>query len=201
MVRLPPSSWSMIRLTVRRLLEGLMALTLVVIVVFALGRAIGNPADILLPNTATPEQRASLSAELGLDRSLIDQFGNYVLQLSTGQFGKSAYSGVPVATLIFQRLPNSLELTSAATLVGIVLAVPLGVLAATRRNTPWDALARTFALAGQAAPPFWLGLVLVLVFSVQLRLLPAAGAGTMQQLALPAMTLGWFIGAGILRLL
>lgn len=191
----------MTRYLLRRVIEGAITLALVIVAVFILGRAVGNPADILLPTTATPQERAHLTAELGLDRPLVVQFGDYMVHLLRGDFGTSLYNGIPVNTLIGQRLLNSIELTTAATLLGVLIAMPFGVLAATHKDSVWDGVARVFALAGQAAPPFWLGLVMVFLFAVRLGVLPTAGAGTIQQLVLPAATLGWFVAAGILRLL
>jgi peptide/nickel transport system permease protein len=190
-----------VRLLLQRILEGLVALVLVVVIVFLMGRVIGNPVDALLPSTASAQERHDLYLRLGLDRPVPEQLVDYFGMLMKGDLGQSPYSGLDVSTVLKERLPNSIELAVSATALSILVSVPLAVLAASRRNSKWDHLAGAFALGGQAAPPFWLGLILIFIFAVRFQVLPAAGTGSLEYLVLPSLTLGWFLCAGLIRLL
>lgn len=188
-------------LIARRLVEGLVTLLLVATLIFVLGRATGDPTGLLVPIELGEEGRERVRAELGLDDPLPVQYGRFLTDLATGDLGDSVVTRRPVASLVWRRIPSSILLALTATALGLLIAIPLGVVAAVRKGTVWDALARGFALIGQAAPPFLLGMLLILFFAVRLRWLPAAGTGTLKHLVLPAVTLGWFVSAGVLRLL
>jgi peptide/nickel transport system permease protein len=185
----------------RRILEGVVALALVIVIVFLMDRVLGNPVNVLLPSTATQQQRHALYVSLGLGQPIPVQLIDYVGGLLRGNLGVSPYSGLPVTTLLMQRLPYSLELTGVATALSIIVSVPLAVLAATRRGGLWDRLATLVAIGGQSAPPFLFGLVLIFIFAVQWQVLPAAGTGSLANLVLPSVTLGWFVCSGLIRLL
>lgn len=155
----------------------------------------------MLPATATDDDRREMERRLGLDQPLYVQYAQFFAQLATGQFGRSLRNGAPVADLIKARLPNTVLLAAMAMTFAIAVCVPAGVLAAVKRGTLTDSVIRMGAVFGLAAPNFWLGLLLIQVFAVQLRLLPVAGTGNLSHLVLPTVTFGLFFVAGIARLL
>lgn len=191
----------MLWFVVRRIGEAIVSLLLLTVIVFLVTRVLGDPTASLLSIDATQEQREAVRQELGLDEPLHVQYGQFMGDLVQGDLGRSIHTRQPVASSIASRTPASLLLAGASMVVAVLIAVPLGLVSATRRGTAWDAVARGFAALGQSAPPFWVGLLLILVVAVRLGWLPAGGSGSLAHLVLPAFTLGWFISAGILRLL
>jgi peptide/nickel transport system permease protein len=141
-----------------------------------------------------------MRAYLGLDRSWASQYGTFISHALRGDFGTSVRFRRPAMELIAERYGATLELGGLAVLIVIVVALPVGVYAAVHRGSGLDYAARAFAALGQAVPPFWLGLVLVLIFGVLLHLLPTSGRGTPLHVLLPGITLGWFAVAGLMRL-
>lgn len=184
-----------------RLAQSVLALFLLSIVVFVLGRATGDPTHLLVAPDATEEQRLEVREALGLDEPLHVQYGIYMNGLLHGDMGTSLRSKENVATLILDRLPASAMLALAAMTFIIGAGIPLGVLSAVRRGTYVDTLARAIAIVGQSAPAFLVGIVLMQVFAVNLGLFPTSGSGSFFHLVLPALTLGLFVLAGIVRLL
>src|SRR5262245_35195850 len=170
------------------------------IVVFALVRFSGDPIQIMAPPEASEADIAVLRAYLGLDRPWPAQYWTFISHAVQGHFGRSVRFRRPAMELIAERYLATLELGALAVLIVIAVALPVGVYAAVRRNTPLDYLARGFAALGQAVPPFWLGLLLVLIFGVLLHLLPTSGRGTPLHVILPGITLGWFAVAGLMPL-
>ncbi len=138
--------------------------------------------------------------DLGLDRPWHEQYWRFVSGAVRGDFGRSIRYKRAALDLVLERFPATMELGGLAILISIVIAIPIGVYSAVGRGSRFDALGRAFAAFGQAVPPFWLGLVLVLIFSVFLKLLPTSGRGSLSHVILPAVTLGWFAAAGITRL-
>jgi peptide/nickel transport system permease protein len=128
------------------------------------------------------------------------QYGIWLVKAARGEFGKSLGTGYPALYMIRQAIPATLQLASAAWLFAVVVGVLVGVLSAVKRGTIWDLAGRTFALFGQALPPFWLGIMLILLFSVQLGWLPTSQRGGIDHYILPAITLGWLSAAGMARL-
>jgi peptide/nickel transport system permease protein len=183
-----------------RVVQSLVSLVVVSIVVFALVRLSGDPIAIMAPPEATEADIATMRAYLGLDRSWPVQYWWFVSRAVEGDFGRSIRFRRPAMDLILERYGATLELGGLAILIVIVVALPVGVYAAVRRGSALDYTARAFAALGQAVPPFWLGLLLVLVFGVLLRLLPTSGRGTPLHIILPGVTLGWFAVAGLMRL-
>jgi peptide/nickel transport system permease protein len=190
----------MLRFIGFRLLQAIPTLFVVVAIVFFLGRATGDPVSHLLPIEATQQQRAEIRREYGLDKSLLEQFGIYLRSLARGDLGESVNNHLPVTEVIASRLVYSFGLATIATLLALVVGVPLGVLAAVRRDSIWDRAALTFSVIGQAAPPFLLGLLGILAFSIHLGWLPSAGAGSWKHYVLPAVVLAWTICGAIVRL-
>jgi len=188
------------RYILRRLVQGALLLVVLAIVVFALARVTGNPADLLLREDATPEDRAHLLKALGLDRPTHEQLVLFLSGALRGDLGQSIRYRKPAVDVFFERLPNTLTLVPLALFGAVILAVPLGMLAAVYRGTLLDRAANAIAVLGIATPSFWLGIVLIYVFSIQLGWLPSARMGTPAHYVLPAITLGAFLVAGMTRL-
>ncbi len=185
---------------VRRLVGALWVLLGVATIVFLVLHLTGDPAAVMMPLEATSDQVAQFRHEEGFDRPLIVQYGTFVLAALHGDFGDSLRHGEPALGLALQRLPASGELALTALTLALLVAVPAGILAAVKRNSLLDLAARVFALLGQSAPVYWLGLMLILIFGVQLGWFPVSGIGGVRHLVLPAITLGLFSMAKIMRL-
>jgi peptide/nickel transport system permease protein len=194
---------SLITLIVRRLMLAIPVLLGVSIITFATLHLIpGDPARTLLFGTdATPQQVAALRQQLGLNRPMPVQYWEYLGRLLHGDLGQSYINQMPVASEIAQGLPSTFELAFAALVVALAIGVPAGLIAGTRPGTWLDRAATSGAVLGVAIPYFWLALVLVLVFSVELRLVPSLGVGGFDSMILPAIALGWGFAAMIARLL
>ncbi len=192
----------MIRFVLSRLLQSLVALAILSVVVFVLARATGDPLQLVLPMSATPEDYAEARGYLGLDRPYVEQYLSFVRRAVTGDFGMSIRARRPVAELLQERLPNSLRLAAFAMGITLSIAFPLGVIAAVRKGTGVDRIAQVVAVLGQSLPTFWVSIVLVEVVAGRLQWLPAGGneAG-LASYVLPGFTLGWFVVAGMMRLL
>ena len=184
-----------------RVLQSLLAVLVMSVIVFGLARLSGNPIDVMLPIEAEQEDYDRLTKYWGLDKPLHQQYVVFVKKALQGDFGQSLkYQGQSAMGLVVERLPATLELAGFALLISAILAVPIGVLAAVAKDTGWDAAAKVVALLGQSLPAFWLGIVLMWIFAVWLGWLPSSGRGGLQNLILPAITLGWFQVAAIMRL-
>jgi peptide/nickel transport system permease protein len=177
------------------------ALAILSVVVFILARATGDPLQLILPMSATPEEYAEARRYLGLDRPYLEQYLSFVGRAVTGDFGMSLRSRRPVSELILERLPNSLSLAAFAMSVSMAIAFPLGVLAAVRKGTALDRTAQVIAVLGQSLPTFWVAIVLVEFIAGRWQWLPAAGREGFTSYILPGFTLGWFVVAGMMRLL
>ncbi|MFI4981669.1 MAG: ABC transporter permease [Nevskiales bacterium] len=184
----------------RRLLRGVLTMLGVAVVVFGLLLLSGDPALIMSSPDATPDQVAQLRATLGLDRPIITQLGLYLGHVLRGDLGQSLRFNRPVAGLILERLPDTIELTLAAIVIAIAVAVPAGIVASVRRGALLDRLVMAGALAGQAIPVFWLGLILIRVFAIDLAILPVYGQGGPAHLVLPACTLATIVMGRLARL-
>ena len=166
----------------------------------SLARITGDPTILLLPSESTEQDRNFFRNQLGLDRPLHEQYMTFVGRVLEGDMGNSFRYRQPALDIVLQRLPATLELAAVSMLFAIIIALPIGILAAVRRDSWIDTLARWFATLGQATPSFWLGLILILFFAVHLGWLPTSGRGGIQNIILPAITLGWFSAAAIARL-
>lgn len=189
------------RYKVVRLLQTIVALWAVSIIVFALARITGNPLDTLLSFEATLEDRERVAAALGLDRPLYTQYFIFVGNVLRGEFGESFKWRLPASELVFGRFPASLALAGLAITIATLVAVPLGVITAVKRDSVLDYGGKALALVGQAAPPFWLGLVLIWVFGVELGVVPTSGRSGWSSYVLPAVSLGLFWVAALMRLI
>lgn len=184
-----------------RILQSLMAILIMTVIVFGLARMSGDPLDVMLPIEAMPEDYERLSKLWGLDQPLTTQYVIFIKKAVQGDFGDSLkYQGKSAMSLVQERLPATLELAGFALLISVLIALPIGVMAAVAKDTGWDAAAKVIALLGQSLPAFWLGIMLMWVFAVMLDWLPSSGRGGIQHIILPAITLGWFQVAAIMRL-
>ena len=189
------------RYIVVRLFHALLALFAMSVIVFSLARVSGNPMDVLLPEDATEQDFIIATEQWGLDKPLHIQYLVYVGNVIKGDFGTSIkWPGRSTRDLIFARLPATLELSALALVVAGLLALPLGVLVAVKKDTGIDYAGKVVALLGQAAPSFWVGIILIWVFAVTLDWLPASGREGWSSLIMPAFALGWFQVAAVMRL-
>ena len=184
----------------RRLLQSLLVLFGVSFVVFFILHLTGDPALVLLPPDASAEDVQRFREAMGFNDPFIVQYGRFLSGALRGDFGQSVRHGEPAFNLVVERMPATFELAGAALGVALVLAIPAGIISAVRRNTMLDYVSTIVALLGQSMPTFWLGIMLILVFSVQFNLLPSSGRGGLAHLILPAITLGLFTTARITRL-
>jgi ABC-type dipeptide/oligopeptide/nickel transport system permease component len=190
-----------LRYCIRRVLLAVPVLLGVATLVFSLIHLVpGDPAQAMMGEGASPQDVADLRASLGLDQPLLTQYGTFLRHAIGGDLGKSFRTGQPVTTMIAERVPATAELAIAAMLAAIVIAIPLGVIAAVWRGTVIDYGAMTFALAGVSIPNFWLGPLLAIIFAVELGWLPVSGRGTIANLVLPAASLGLALAAILARM-
>lgn len=186
---------------VRRILLTVPVLLGVATLVFSLIHLVpGDPAQAMLGDGASPQDIAELRTSLGLDRPLPAQYAAFMKSAVTGDLGRSFRTGQPVTQMIAERVPATAELALAAMTVAILLAIPLGIVAAVWKNTWADHAAMTFSLAGISIPNFWLGPLLAIVFAVELGWLPVSGRGTLAHLVLPAVSLGLALSAILARM-
>jgi ABC-type dipeptide/oligopeptide/nickel transport system permease component len=185
---------------VRRLIQSVFVLFGVSVVVFLILHLTGDPALLLLPPDATAEDVERFRRQMGFNDPVVVQYLRFLRGAVHGNFGESLRHGEPAMALVLERLPATFELAGSGLLIAICLAIPAGILSAVRRNTTVDYVSTVVALLGQAMPTFWLGIMLILVFSVQLGWLPSSGRGDAEHLILPAITLGLFTTARITRL-
>jgi peptide/nickel transport system permease protein len=184
-----------------RVLHSLITLLVVSFLVFGMGRLSGNPLDILLPEDATQEQYDRLNHRWGFDKPIIVQYWKFIQNALQGDLGDSLVKPDSAMELVAERLPATIQLAMFSLAISTVIAVPIGVLAAVKRDTPLDYFGKIIALLGQSVPSFWLGLMLMWVFAVQLDWLPATGTGSIKNMIMPAIALGWFQVAAVMRLL
>jgi ABC-type dipeptide/oligopeptide/nickel transport system permease component len=190
----------MVQFILRRTLYALITLFILSLTIFAVVRMTGDPVTLLAEPGARAEDLARIRSEWGLDRPLPLQYLSFVENIVKGDLGKSFNYEMPVSTLYFQRLPNSLELALAATLISFIVGIPAGLISGVKVNSGWDNFGKIVALFGLAVPGFWLGLVMILVFSVWLEWLPTSGQGGWKNLIMPSIALGWYFAASLLRL-
>jgi ABC-type dipeptide/oligopeptide/nickel transport system permease component len=190
-----------LRYFIRRVLLAIPVLLGVATLVFSLIHLVpGDPAQAMLGDGAAPQDVEELRRSLGLDQPLLTQYLTFLRHAVTGDLGVSFRTGQPVTTMIVERVPATAELAVAAMIIAIVIAIPLGVVAAVWRGTAIDFGAMTFALAGVSIPNFWLGPLLAIVFAVELGWLPVSGRGTIGHLVLPAFSLGLALAAILARM-
>jgi peptide/nickel transport system permease protein len=185
---------------VRRLGYSLLSLFLLSVTIFLFVRVTGDPAVLLVEPGASKADLEAIRQQFGLDRSLLVQYWSFMASLLRGDFGQSFYYRMPVLELYLSRLPNSLLLAFAAMVFSLLIGIPSGILAAVRVNQWWDSAGKIFALLGLSMPSFWVGLLMILFFSVYLGWLPSSGSGTPLHVIMPAFALGWYFAAAHMRL-
>ncbi|MDE0524818.1 MAG: ABC transporter permease [Boseongicola sp.] len=189
------------RYLARRILQSLITLLAISVVVFALSRLSGNPVDALLPDDATPEEAAIVMQEWGLDRPLHIQYWSFLRNAVQGNLGDSLkWPGETAMAMVWQRLPATLQLGGFAIIVSTLIAIPIGVLAAVNKGKWFDGFGKLIALIGQAVPSFWLAIVLIWVFAVHWNVFPTSGRGGLEHMVLPAIAMGWYQVAALMRL-
>ena len=176
----------------KRILQAVFAVWVVVTLVFVLIHASGDPIAVLAPEQMSAQDRLALRRDLGLDKPLIVQYGSYLAGIAEGDLGISYYSGEPAMRLILDRVPVTLELVSLAVLIALVFGLPFGIVSAIRAGTFTDRTLRAVSTLGASVPTFFLGILLIFAFSVELNILPAAGAGSLTHFVMPAFTLAFF---------
>jgi peptide/nickel transport system permease protein len=188
------------RYVVRRIGYSLLSLLLLSATIFFFVRVTGDPSVLLVEPGASQADLDAIRKQFGLDRPLWVQYFYFMSRLLVGDFGHSFYYRTPVLELYLSRLPHSLVLALAAMVFSLAIGIPSGILAAVRVNGWWDSAGKIFALLGLSMPSFWVGLLLILFFSVHLGWLPSSGSGTPLHIVMPAFALGWYFAAAHMRL-
>jgi len=188
------------RFIVKRMGYAALSLILLSLIIFLLVRLTGDPTVLLVEPGASKEDMAAVRVQLGLDRPIWVQYGQFVSSIVRGDLGHSFYYRTPVLELYMSRFPHSLMLALAAMAFSLLVGIPSGIIAAVRVNQWWDSAGKIFALLGLSLPSFWVGLVMILFFSVYLGWLPSSGSGTPLHLIMPAFALGWYFAAAHMRL-
>ena len=184
----------------KRMGYALLSLFLLSLTIFLFVRITGDPTTLLVEPGASKADIDALKSQLGLDRSIGVQYVSFMTNLFKGDFGRSFYYRTPVLELYLSRLPNSLMLGIVAMAFSLLIGIPSGILAAVRVNGFWDGAGKVFALLGLSMPQFWVGLLMILLFSVYLGWLPSSGSGTPLHVLMPAFALGWYFAAAHMRL-
>ena len=188
------------RYIIRRIAQGLLAIFVISMVVFALARLSGDPLNVLLPEEATEEQIEFTKKEWGLDKPMHVQYVIYLGNLFRGNLGESFRWGKGAEKVIAERLPNTLQLSAFALIITGLMALPIGVMVAVKKDTGYDYVGKIFAILGQSAPSFAIGLILMWIFAVKLDLFPTSGKGGISHMILPAIALGYYNVAALMRL-
>lgn len=185
----------------KRLFHSIFVLVGISLVVFIILHLTGDPAALLMPMDATPEQVAQFRQEMGFNDPIVVQYWRFFKGTLRGDFGQSFRHSQPALELVMERMPATIQLTAAAMIIALVVAIPVGIISAIRRNSLLDHIGMTGALLGQSTPVFWLGIMLILIFSVTIQWFPSSGRGEIQHLVLPAITLGMFTMARTARMM
>ena len=188
------------RFIIKRLGLAIVTLFLLSMTIFLLMRITGDPAVLLAEPGASQADLDAIRAQFGLDKPLWVQYASFITHLVRGDFGQSFYYRTDVFELYLSRLPASLLLASAAMIFSLIIGIPTGIIAAVRVNQWWDSAGKIFALLGLSMPSFWVGLIMILFFSVYLGWLPSSGSGTVLHLVMPSIALGWVFAAAHMRL-
>jgi ABC-type dipeptide/oligopeptide/nickel transport system permease component len=185
----------------RRVYQAFLVFFVVSGIVFVILHISGDPLALLMPQDAPPSDIEEMRRSLGLDKPLVVQYGFFLKNAVQGNLGVSYHHGQPALKLVLERLPASLELVVTTLVISLLLAVPIGVLAASKRGTAIDRASLLGSLIGISAPPFWIGIAFILIFSVELQWLPSSGRGTWAHLVLPATSLALYRLALFIRLI
>ena len=188
------------RYLVRRLLISTITLLAVSVIIFIMARMGGDPRSVMLDEFAGEELWHELGRELGIDQPIYRQYGIFLKDIFTGDYGQSIKERRPVIEVILERLPATMKLAAASFAFSTFIGVPLGILSSINRGSVFDYIGKLVALIGQSAPSFWLGIMLMFLFAVKLEWVKPSGDREITSIVLPAVTLGWFFVAANLRL-
>ncbi len=183
-----------------RIFQALLGLWFIATLVFILSRSIGDPAEVFTARNSGVDAREIMAAKLGLDRPVHEQYLKFLGQLVRLDLGDSVSNGIPVTQILVERMPATFTLGLVALIFALAFSLPLGVLGAVYRDSAIDWIAKVMAFLGQSMPPFWSGIMLIILFAVVWEMLPPAGKGGWQSYILPGFTLGWGVMAGMVRL-
>src|ERR671925_21413 len=175
---------------IRQLVQLAVVIVGISVLSFSILHVLGDPVLLLLPQNAGKEEFERYHKLLGLDQPVPVQYWKFATKALQGDFGKSWYADTPAFKLVLERMPPTIYLTLSGLAVALLISLPMGILAALKRHSWVDSLCTAVAVAGQAMPLFWLGIMLIIIFAVQLRLLPASGYGSAQHFIMPAFCLG-----------
>lgn len=190
----------MCRYLIKRLIQAVFVVLGISVMVFIIMHLNGDPTLLMLP-PGTPEPEIEQWREkMGFNLPVYQQYLNFITGVLHGDFGESLKTGRPVLVMIMERFPATIELACSGILISIIIGIPLGILSAVKKDSYLDILARSLAVIGQAIPSFWLGLLLIVIFSITLHWLPTSGRGSLLQLIMPSITIGFFSMATVLRL-
>jgi len=188
------------RYVIVRVFQSLIALVGVSILVFGLTRMSGDVLDLMMPPEATPEDFERVREQWGLDKPVYAQYGTWVWNIFHGDWGPSWQWSTGALDILLEKFPNTLKLAGFTLAISTVMGIGLGVLVSTKKDTPFDVFGKIIALLGQSLPTFWTGIVLMWIFAVVLGWLPTSGNGGIKHMIMPAVTLGWFNVAALMRL-
>lgn len=185
----------------KRFGQSLIAVLGITLVVFLVLNVAGDPVELMLPPSASRADMELLREEMGFNDPIMIQYGRFLKGAIAGDFGMSYNYNEPAMKVVVERIPATVTLAVAAFVIAMVLGIPAGIISAIKRNTKTDMIIRSMALLGQCIPAFWLGIMLMMIFSVKLKWLPTSGYDSFKSLLMPAFTLGVFTAATIARLL
>ncbi len=188
------------RYIVRRLFLSIVVVWIVSVLIFLAARIGPDPVYMIASPGASEAELQSIRQRFGLDQSLPVQYLNFITRALQGDFGESIYYGLPVSKIVVARLPASLMLVGAAKFISLFIGLAAGLLAARRRGAWLDNVVKWFSLLGLSMPNFWIAMLLMLIFSVKLKVLPTGGYGGVAHLLMPAFSLGWYFSAGYARI-
>jgi peptide/nickel transport system permease protein len=192
----------MLKYIIKRILQVFPSIFgVITLIFFSIHLIPGDPVDIMLGETALASNKEEMRLELNLDKPIIEQYIIFLKKIAVFDFGKSFFHKQPVQNLIFERFPATFNLTLASILVALLISLPLGILSAVKKNSFIDYISRLVAMAGISIPNFWLGPMLVIIFSIYLGLLPVSGSDKFSSIILPAITLGASLAAILTRII
>ncbi len=188
------------RYILKRIGQALITIIGISMIVFFLTHLTGDPVALMAPQSATLEDLEKIRVEYGFDQPIYVQYWKYISGAVRGDFGKSIRGNMPAIEMFWDRFPNTLKLAIASMGFALVFGIPIGILSSVRIGGKFDSFGKIFALMGQALPGFWVGIILIILFSTKLRWLPTSGMGGWQYYLMPAFTLGWYTMAALTRL-
>ena len=188
------------QLILRRVIASIFVLILASMLVFILSRASGDPRNLFLTEYTTKEDWEEWGKVMGLDKPYHIQYITWAAGAVRLDFGKSVKDQIPAVRVVRKKILPTLQLALGSYIFALAVGIPLGIMSAVKRGSVWDLLGRGFALLGQAIPGFWLGIMLILIFSVQFQIFPTGGKDSLKSIVLPSIALGWFAAAALLRL-